>query len=100
MKSLEQLTKNARDIASQGQYEVRLGDLMHQDFMEAHTKFPTLQAFFDASGFKVDSPEDLTAIPDEEWDAHVRSSSTFESWIDMQKTAVAQYTRDRLFKNL
>tara|TARA_R100000353_G_scaffold166904_1_gene128671 strand:+ start:1077 stop:1241 length:165 start_codon:yes stop_codon:yes gene_type:complete len=51
---------------------------------------------FEASGFKVESKEDFESIPDDEWEAFITQNTSFDSWLEMQKAAMAAYTKKKL----
>ena len=95
---LDKLIKNAKEL--QGTHQVKLVDLMNPTFIAAHSKFQDLEALFAASGFKVDSPEDFAAIPDDEWDTFISENTDFDSWLDMQKAANADFVRAKLHQGL
>ncbi|WP_460418760.1 hypothetical protein [Pseudomonas sp. microsymbiont 2] len=95
---LDKLIENAKEV--DGKHQVKLVDMMNPAFISAHSKFADLEALFAASGFKVDSAEDFAAIPDDEWDTFIKENTDFESWLDMQKTAGAEYVKAKLFSGL
>jgi len=92
--NLEQLKKNLAEIA--GTTQVKLVDLMHPQFVSNCSQFASLEELFEASGFKVESPEDFAAIPDDEWDAFIKESTTYENWLEMQKAAHSEYAAKHL----
>jgi hypothetical protein len=51
---------------------------------------------FDASGFKIESPEDFAAIPDAEWDQFIRDNTTFASWEAMLGEAGGEWAARKL----
>lgn len=87
--NLEQLKKNLAEVA--GTTQVKLVDLMPSQFVSNCSKFASLEELFQASGFKVESPEDFAAIPDDEWDAFIKENTTYANWLEMQKTAHSEY---------
>ncbi|NUT60143.1 hypothetical protein [Herbaspirillum sp. C9C3] len=91
---LKQLAENASKI--DGTQNVPLPDLLTPEFMSAHTRFPNAQALFDGSGFKLDSVEDLKAIPDEDWDRYIQAESSFSSWRDMLSAAGVIWMKKKL----
>ena len=95
---LDQMIRNAEEI--DGKHQVKLVDLMNPAFISTHSKFTDFDALLAASGFKVDSAEDFAAIPDDEWDDYIKSNTDFENWLEMQKTAGAEYMRSKLFSGL
>ncbi|MEG1082610.1 MAG: hypothetical protein RSE44_29180, partial [Pseudomonas sp.] len=89
---------NAKEL--QGRREVTLADLMDPQFISSHSKFPDLNALFAASGFKVETPEDFAAIPDDQWDDFISEHTNFSSWLEMQKAANAAYVKAQLNKGI
>lgn len=87
--NLKQLNKNVRELEQTVQ--VTLDELMNPQFMSNCSKFPSLNELFEKSGFKIESPEDFAAIPDEEWDAFIKESTTYENWLEMQMAAHEEY---------
>lgn len=67
--------------------QVSLGQLLTPEFVSANTKFSNLDDMFQNSGFKADTAEDFAAIPDDEWDQFIASSTNFQTWEEMQKAA-------------
>jgi hypothetical protein len=61
-----------------------------------NTDFESVESMFRASGYKIESPADLAAIPDEPWDAFVRSRTRFGSWKEMLAAATKGYVERRL----
>jgi hypothetical protein len=62
-----------------------LGDLFPPAFMAEHTQFPTFEAMYEAAG--VHSAEDFKSLPDPVREAHVRATTSFPSWLEMQHSA-------------
>jgi hypothetical protein len=98
MKGLDKLKRNLENL--DGTHEVGLSEIMTADFIAACSAFSGLDQLFSASGFKVDSAEDLKAIPDNEWDEFIVSNTTFESWKSMQDAAIEKYMKSKIFNGL
>ena len=64
--------------------------------MRKYTSFSTLDELFAAGGFKVESQEDFEAIPEDEFDKHIASSTKFKNWEDMLGEATSQYAVQKL----
>jgi hypothetical protein len=88
-RNLRDLAKRARDL--NGTHSVVLRDLLTPEFIQSHTKHSSIDAWFAASGFTIESTADFEAIPDQEWDDYVRSTTDFASWEEMLKTAGSAY---------
>lgn len=93
-RKLEKLESNAR--ALHGTHKVPAADLFTADFMRHHSQFESFDQMLAASGFPVESLEDFAAIPDDEWDVFVRSSTTFTSWQAMQEAAGKEWVASQL----
>ncbi|OOE81419.1 hypothetical protein BZG72_11170 [Salinivibrio sp. PR6] len=93
-KKLKKMADGAREL--DGQHQVAIPDLLTESFLAKHTKFTNAQELFDNSGFKIDSPEDFKAIPDDEWDQYISSVSSFESWNEMLQSATAEYAKRKM----
>lgn len=93
-KRLKQMTDGFE--RAKGTHEVSLGELFHPGFMSRHTRHASIQELFDASGFKIETKDDLAAIPDADWDGHIRSSTNFRNWESMQKAARAELLKKKV----
>ena len=51
---------------------------------------------YQASGFKIETPENFAAIPDEDWDAFIRSISSFADWKSMLNEAGKEWAAQKL----
>jgi hypothetical protein len=91
---LEKLKQGLKNIEST--QSVTLGELMPPCFIVACSEFKDIQGLFDASPFKTDTPEDLKAIPDDEWDVYIAEKTTYPTWGEMRQAAVAEWTRGKL----
>jgi len=94
LRKLRDLQRNAEHLA--GEHSVLLTELFPDEFMLRHTEFPSIGLMFAASGFKVESTEDLVAIPGEAWDRFVREGTRFASWAEMKNAAVQEWAMRRL----
>lgn len=74
---------------------VSLTVLMDPDFMVKNTDSVTFDDFLTKGGYSNDADAFL-AIPDEEFDSHVRRHSRFNSWQEMQESAGGDYMRAKL----
>jgi hypothetical protein len=93
-KKLDDLAKKAKTI--DGKHNVPIKELLNPTFVSKHTHFSTAEEMFDASGFKLESQEDLAAIPDEKWDDFIRSVSSFGNWQAMLDQAIKDWTAKKL----
>lgn len=99
--NLDQMKKNLEELSEIK--EISFGELFNESFLASCSSFNNVQELFDKSGFKVESMDDLAAIPDDEWDEYIAKHTTYSNWNDMRNGAVANYTSQRLtqgFKKL
>lgn len=95
-KSLKKISDNAKRLEDAGTQSVSLSELMGPEFISARTRFPDVETLFAESGFKIDTPEDFKAIPEEDWDRFIKAETTFSSWKEMLTTAGALWTKKQL----
>ena len=95
IKGLREAKENLDKLASIGD-RISFADLFPSSFVSEHTRFETMEELFQSSGFKVDSEDDLKAIPDNEWEQHIIENTKFDSWLDMQKTAFNSVISNKL----
>ncbi len=98
LSGLKRLAKNAEEM--HGKHQVKLIDLMPNEFIRKHSNFNSLEELFNASGYEVKTPEDFAAIPDQEWESFIVNNTKFESWEDMRRQAAVEYTKRQLFKGI
>lgn len=98
MSGLKNLADNARKLGETKQ--VLLLDLLNPEFISNHTESPDFLSFCESAGYKVETSEDLQAIPDEPWDAYIAANSDFENWREMQEKAFAAWTAAKLMSGL
>ena len=88
-RKLQDLQKRA--AALDGDHQIPLAELLPPEFMERHTRFATLEAMLEATGY-----EDFEVVPDAEWDQLVTSRTQFSSWEEMQKAAAAEWIKRQM----
>lgn len=93
-RSLQDLSNRAQNL--HGQHNIPLSELMPQAFISSCSRFTSLDELFGASGFEIDSAEDFEAIPDDEWDAFISENTSFNTWEQMQQSAVIAWTQKQL----
>ena len=93
-KKLDDLSRNVKALS--GKHNISIKELLSPDFVSKHTKFSTVEDMFNASGFKIESQEDFSAIPDDKWDEFIHSISSFENWKAMLDQAVKDWTVKKL----
>lgn len=103
-KGLDELQRNLRKLENRareldGTHSVPLNELLHPGFVRAHIRgCSSLEDWLQKSGFRIEAAEDFKAIPDGDWDACVRSSTSFSSWEEMLNAAGAEMVKRKLFE--
>lgn len=93
-RQLGAFSKRVADLAKP--QKVPLTELMSPDFMRAHTSVGTFEELIAATGASVETAEDFLALPDNLWERTVKAHTSFESWLDMQQVAGAEWMKRRL----
>jgi len=93
---LSELAQNLEQLSQRS--EVSSEELFNTEFMVQHTQFTGFSEFVRAGGFVFDSAEDFKAIPDAAFDKHVRQSTDFPNWHEMQLAAARTWARQQLLK--
>ena len=96
-----QLTRKLADLASKakaldGQHSVPVTELLTSSFISAHTRFADVNQMFEGSGFKIESQEDFSVVPEDKWDEFIRSISSFRSWSEMLAKAGEEWAAKKL----
>ncbi len=86
---LKKLQQNIDALS--GQHEVKLADLLTDNFIRQHSDFQTLEALIDASGIK-----NTENIGNESFSMFVSINTNFDSWEEMVKVATAEYVKRKL----
>jgi len=93
-KKLDNLQKNISKL--EGEYQVPFNELYDRDFIRRNSNFDGIEDMFQKSGFTINSEEDFKKIPDAEWDNFISKNTKFKSWKEMNKAAVANFTKKKL----
>ena len=93
-RKLKDLGRRAESIS--GRQNVPLPELLTPDFIRQCSRFHSVEEMFEASGFKIESAEDFTSIPDDEWDDFIRANTSFLSWEAMLGEASGKWAARRL----
>jgi hypothetical protein len=101
---LDKLQRKLRNLQSAaeengGTHQVTLNELFTNEFMQGYTDFSSfdgLLAQAKQEGFKVDTVEEFTAIPDEEWDVFINSHSQFATWEEMKQKGAVEWYKHQL----
>ena len=73
------------------QHEVKLADLLTDNFIRKYSDFQTLQVLIDTSGIK-----NTENIGNESFSIFVSTHTNFTSWEEMVKVATAEYVKRKL----
>ena len=68
-------------------YEPTLHERFSPEFMERFTDYETFIEFVEDGGWQVMTEDEFWAIPDAEFEPHVRANTPFLSWDEMRLTA-------------
>lgn len=93
IKKLNDLKKKANSMNGQS---VPIEEILTSAFLTQHTPFGSATEMYEASGFKIETKEDFEAVPDDEWDAFVRSVSGFDNWQAMLGAASKEWATKQL----
>jgi len=91
---LNDLAQRAESLS--GTQNIPLPELLTPDFLSRCSHFQSADALFEASGFKIETPEDFAAIPDAEWDEFIRANTSFATWEEMLGKAGGEWAARRL----
>jgi hypothetical protein len=101
-KGLDTLRANLRRLADRakaldGTHNVPVADLLTPSFIQRHTRgCSNVEQWFQKSGFKIESSDDFKAIPDDDWDRYVRSSTSFSNWQAMLTAASTEFVKKKV----
>lgn len=90
-KELDNLAEKAKEL--EGTRNVKLVELLNNDFMSSHTQFNSIDDFSEASNFDWEKFEE---IPENELDLFVSKNSSFNSWDEMLSEAATSYYAKQL----
>ncbi|MFI2856558.1 hypothetical protein ACH6EH_05410 [Paenibacillus sp. JSM ZJ436] len=85
----EQLEQRAKELESNR--SVPIEQILNPDFMGRHTRFASIEAFFEDGRFVVEKDEDFEALPQTALDQHARAVTPFDSFQEMVDKAVGEY---------
>lgn len=85
-----EMADNAAEL--EGENEVSFDELFTDEFMRQHSEVNSIEEFFEESQWDVSSEEDFEAIPEDEFDEYIDSHTEFDSWGEMQRAAVEDWT--------
>ena len=71
-------------------------ELFTPAFILDNTDFETLEDLILESGFKIETVEDISLIPQRAWDDFIADHTRFESWETMQQVAFLEWSKKTL----
>jgi hypothetical protein len=74
---------------------VPITELLTPSFVSSCSLFEDAQQLFDESGFKINSEEDIAAIPDNSWDQYISKKTIYRSWSDMLGAASIAWSKQQ-----
>lgn len=98
---LDELQRKLRDMSDRaraldGKHSVSFSELFNPAFMRKHTQFSSMDELFAQGGFKVESQEDLEAIPEHKLDAFIAAHSQLRSWQELKEKAGAAWAKKKM----
>lgn len=76
--------------------EVDLNELFCSEFLKDHSDYSSFSELLHAGGFVVSNQEDFDAIDVDALDAHIASTTDYDSWEDFKSAAAVRYVSDQL----
>ena len=96
---LKKLEENAKKL--DGKHKVTFSDLYTPEFMDSYTNVKTINELIEKSGFEVSSIEDLNYLCENDvFNKFISQNTKFKTFIEMHKTAGAEYAKQRLYDGL
>lgn len=93
---LEKLAEDIEKRANEKEKPVTMvsfKDLFTPTFMSKYTQFANFSELLVFGEFNVNSLGDFMALLDDKFDAFIKKTTQFETWEEMQSTAVADYSK-------
>ena len=98
-KSLEQQLKGIEnDINKIINTNATMSSVFSDAFFRKHTKFTSLDDFFDQGNFRHETKEDIDGIDEHDLDVFIKNNTKFKSWNEMKQSAGNDYARAKLEK--
>lgn len=82
--------------AVDGEATVSVAELFPDGFMQTHTDFETIHAFFGKSPWTIDPEADFPSLPADELDEYVNAHSGFKTWDAMLAAAGREWITRKL----
>lgn len=86
---LQELSEAVESV--DGSHEIPMDELFPANFMRTYTEFGSLEEFFEASRWDVETREDFKQIPEREFDEYVDKNTGFSDWEAMLTAAAREW---------
>ncbi len=86
-------TRLARAFKYRNNKPIPFNELLNANFMKNFTRYTSIDEFFEDTGYKIETLDDINSIPDDVLDLHVASTTKFRSWHDMKKAARNEFIK-------
>lgn len=83
----EKISNEASRVSGDISFEV----LFNPNFMSKYTSLKSMRELFEAGNYEINSKEDFEAIPEDEFNEHVKKYTKFSSWKEMYTKAGQEY---------
>lgn len=93
-KQLDKISKAAKDL--EGTQSVDISLLLTSKFLRKHSRFSSFSELLEAGNFQVNSQEEFEAIPESDFDEHIRKTTDFSSWEKMLEAASEEYILEKI----
>lgn len=94
IKGLDELSKRLKKLSQVS--KIPLTEMLSPQFISSCSRFKDAQELFEASGYPVNTAEDLAAIPDAEWDTYIRENTSYPDWASLYKSAGDEWVAGKL----
>lgn len=95
-KAIKKIQKQMENATQDVNGEVAFSVLFNDGFMQRYTDYNNLDDFLNENGLNFETQEEFDAFPDEEMDKIVQAKTRFQSWVQMQEKAGADYVKAKL----
>lgn len=93
---IEKLAESIEKRANENESPVTMvsfKDLFTPSFMTNYTQFANFSELLIFGEFKVNSLEEFMGLLDDKFDEFVKKTTQFQTWEEMQSTAVSEYVK-------
>ncbi|MBZ2192010.1 hypothetical protein JFJ09_07245 [Pseudoalteromonas arctica] len=98
MGGLKKLAKNIENLNGK---QVTMADTINDSFVSSCSPFNSFDELLAASSFDVSTAKDFEAVAaNDEWDIYIANNTNFNSWEEMQVSALRLYVKSQVGKGL